>query len=197
MPTVSRRNMILLTLGTNPDGGVAEGVGGITRLQKLLYLLEKEENLTPTEDGFDFAAYNYGPYSASLYDDLEWLENFGLIESEVTAEATEAEAAEVDLLDFDELLGDGAEPTDDGSADGLGGPDALEERRFIITKDGAERIKSLIKSGEYDPVVDGIRRVKGKYGKYSLSELLHYVYKKFPEMTVESEIKEKVLRRRH
>ena len=115
----------------------------------------------------------------------------------MTAAATEAEAAEVDLLDFDELMGDGAEPTDDGDVDGMGGPDALEERRFIITKDGAERIKSLIDSGEYDPVVDGIRRVKRKYGKYSLSDLLHYVYKKFPEMTVESEIKGKVLRRRY
>lgn len=197
MPTISRRDLVLLTLGSDPDGGVAKGIGGITRLQKLLYILEKEENLTPTEDGFDFAAYNYGPYSARLYDDLEWLENFGLIKSEVTAAATEAEAAEVDLLDFDELMGDGAELTDDGLADGMGGPDALEERRFIITKDGAEWIKSLINSGEYDPVVDGIRRVKRKYGKYSLSDLLHYVYKKFPEMTVESEIKGKVLRRRH
>ena len=197
MPTIGRRNLILLMLGAGPEGKVTEGIGGITRLQKLLYLLEKEENLTPREDGFDFTAYNYGPYSARLYDDLEWLENLGLIKTKVTATATEAEAAEVDLLDFDELMGDGAEPTDDGLADGMGGPDSLEERRFLITKKGAERIKTLIDSGEYYPVVDGIRRVKRKYGKYSLSDLLHYVYKKFPEMTVESEIKEKVLRGRN
>ena len=196
MPTIDRRSLILLMIGAGAEGKTTSGIGGITRLQKLLYLLEKEEALTPKEDGFEFAAYNYGPYSARLYDDLECLENLGLIQCEVAADATEAEAAEVDLLDFDELMGDGAESTGDGFADGMGGPDALEERRFIITREGAERITALMESGDYEPVINGIRRVKRKFGNYSLSDLLHYVYKKFPDMTVESEIKEKVLRGR-
>ncbi len=68
--------------------------------------------------------------------------------------------------------------------------------RFIITREGAERITALMESGDYEPVINGIRRVKRKFGNYSLSDLLHYVYKKFPDMTVESEIKEKVLRGR-
>jgi len=188
--------LVLLLLGTHPEEGVAEGVGGITRLQKLLYLLEREENLTPTENGFDFAAYKAGPYSSKLYDDLEFLENLGFIETEVAADATVEEAAEVDLLDFDELIGDEAVDSEEGSADGVAAADAYEERRFRITEDGKERIQGLIDSGEYEPVVDGIRRIKRKYGSYSLSDLLYYVYKQYPEMTVESEIKDKVLRGR-
>ncbi len=44
-------------------------------------------------------------------------------------------------------------------------------------------------------MIDGIRKIKRKYGNYSLSDLLYYVYTKYPEMTTESAIKDKVLRR--
>ncbi|EDL60382.1 hypothetical protein PM8797T_25331 [Gimesia maris DSM 8797] len=184
-------------LGIDPDGEIAKGIGGITRLQKLLYLLEREENLTPTENGFDFSAYKAGPYSSKLYDDLEFLENLGFVESEVTADATLGEAAEVELLDFEELLGDGAENSNDEAVDGIAAADAFEERRFKITDEGTQRIQSLLESEEYKPLSEGIRRVKRKYGTYSLSDLLYYVYEKYPDMTVESEIKDQVFRGRN
>jgi hypothetical protein len=52
-----------------------------------------------------------------------------------------------------------------------------------------------------DPVkekktVETVRRIKTKYGALSLQDLLHYVYTKYPAMTSESEIKDKVLRRK-
>ncbi len=194
MPEIDRRNMVLLLVGINPGGEIGEGIGGITRLQKLLYLLEQEEHLTPTEGGFEFTAYKAGPYSSKLYDDLEFLENLGLLESEVAGEATSPEAAEVDLLNFDELMDDGADASPAG-VDGLAA-DAYEERRFRISKEGIKRIQSLIDSGRYKPVIDGVRKIKRKYGNYSLSDLLYYVYDKYPDMTVESEIKDKVLRKR-
>jgi hypothetical protein len=190
MPAIARRDLVLLLLGIGPEGEVAEGIGGITRLQKLLYLLEREAGLTATDTGFEFAAYKAGPYSSKLYDDLEFLENLGFIESEVAAEATPEEAAEVDLLNFEDLMGDGVAEAPETLA-----PDAYEERRFRVSEEGAKRIRSLIDSGAYQPVIDGIRKIKRKYGNYSLSDLLYYVYTKYPEMTTESEIKERVLRR--
>ena len=191
MPTIDRRNLVLLLLSVGPGDKLQEGLGGITRLQKLLYLLEQEEKLKPTGNGFAFAAYKAGPYSSKLYDDLEFLENLDLIKSEVTAEATDEEAAEVDLLEFGELMGaeDGLSHDEEPTAD------AYEERRFIITPKGREKIKKLLESGTYDPVIDGIRRIKSKYANHSLNDLLYYVYTKYPEMTVESEIKDKVMRR--
>jgi hypothetical protein len=194
MPEIDRRNVVLLLVGINPGGEIGEGIGGITRLQKLLYLLEQEEHLTPTEGGFEFTAYKAGPYSSKLYDDLEFLENLGLLESEVAGEATSPEAAELDLLNFDELMDDGADASPAG-VDGLAA-DAYEERRFRISKEGIKRIQTLIDSGRYKPVIDGVRKIKRKYGNYSLSDLLYYVYDKYPDMTVESEIKDKVLRKR-
>ncbi len=195
MAHVTRRDVVLLFLGIGPGGVAKEGIGGITRLQKLLYLLEQEENLKPTGDGFEFEPYKAGPYSERIYDDLEFLENLGLIESKVAAEATEFEAAEIDRLSFEDLMGDDSEGSATGSE--LPASDAYEERRFCVTEQGVNRIKKILDSGQYRPIVDGIRKIKSKYGSYSLSDLLYYVYKNYPDMTTESEIKEKILRRSH
>jgi uncharacterized protein YwgA len=184
MSQIGRKDLTLLLIGVGEGDELAGEIGGITRLQKLLFLLEQEAGLTPSGDGFEFAAYKAGPYSSRLYDDLEFLENLGFLRSEITGRATEEEAAEVDLLSFDELMGD------DGEA-----PDAFEERRFALTSVGRSRIQELIESGEYAPVIDGIRKIKSAYGSHSLNDLLYHVYTKYPDMTTESEIKDKVLKR--
>ena len=88
---ISRRNLLLLLVGLDSD---PSGLGGITRLQKLLFLLEEEEHLKPTEGGYEFQAFKAGSYSPELYDDLEFLENLGLLKGEVTSEASEPEAEE-------------------------------------------------------------------------------------------------------
>jgi hypothetical protein len=190
---ISRRNLLLLLVGLDSD---PSGLGGVTRLQKLLFLLEEEEGLKATEGGYEFQAFKAGPYSPELYDDLEFLENLGLLRGEVTSEASEPEAEEVDRLSFDHLIGREVEKSTEGEdVDGPASADTYEERRFRLTDRGRERTEQLLKSAEVGPVVNKIRRVKSKYGKYSLNDLLYHVYTKYPEMTTESEIRDKVLRR--
>src|SRR6266496_4475488 len=92
--SIGRRDLLLLLLGIDGPKAVSEGLGGVTRLQKLLFLLEQEEKIVPSGEGFTFEAYKAGPYSPKLYDDLEFLENLGLIGKRVAAEGTEEEAAE-------------------------------------------------------------------------------------------------------
>lgn len=189
MQSISRRDLLLLLLGL--DAG-PEGLGGITRLQKFLFLLDREEGLKLTERGFEFEPYRAGPYSPQLYDDLEFLENLGLLESEITSEASEPEVAEVDRLSFDHLMGSETEP---GDVDGPASADSYEERRFKVSDEGRRHVEELLKSVENTPVVDKIRRVKSRYGRYSLGDLLYHVYTKYPDMTTESEIRDQVLRR--
>ena len=189
---ISRRNLILLLVELDSESA---GLGGITRLQKLLFLLEEEEGLRPAVGGYEFEAYKAGPYSPKLYDDLEFLENLGLLKGEVTSEASEAEAAEVDRLSFDHLMGRDVERSPEGDFDGAGAADTYEERRFQLTDKGRHRIELLLQSGGFLPVAKKIRRIKSKYGKYSLKDLLYHVYTKYPTMTTESEIRDDVLRR--
>ena len=190
---ISRRDLLLLILGT-PIPGTASpaGVGGITRLQKFLFLLEREEDLKPSGQGFEFTAYKAGPYSARLYDDLEFLENLGLISREITDSATEGEAAETDLS-FEDLIAPETEPPEETVSPTA---DVYEEHRFSLTSKGEDRLKSLLATGRYVPVQKRVENVKRKYGRYSLNDLLYYVYKHYPDMTTESEIKDKVLSRR-
>lgn len=195
MPSISEHSLTLLLLGIDPDGNIGKGIGGITRIQKYLFLLEKEESISPSGHGYEFKAYKAGPYSLKLYDDLEFLENLGYVKSEVTGAATDEEAVEIEELSFEDLMGDGAEETDGERYDGFGASDAYEERRFILTEEGKKKVQELLSKEEYRPVVEAVRKIKSKFNTHSLSDLLYYVYTKYPEMTVESEIKDKVLRR--
>lgn len=211
MSTIGRRELILLLIGLE-DPTRTQGLGGITRIQKLLYLLESEEHIRPSGDGFNFEAYKAGPYSPRIYDDLEFLENLSYIRRaasdesdedldsvtakglQVSAEASDPEKAEVDLT-FEELMGpeDVMAPGPDEISPTA---DSYEESRFCLTERGRQKMEQLLANPEYKPFVDGIRKVKSRFAKYSLNDLLYYVYTRHPEMTTESEIKEKVLRRR-
>lgn len=189
-PTIGRRDLELLLIGLGANDHLDNSLGGITRLQKYLFLLEREGGVTAAGKGFTFEPYKAGPYSSKVYDDLEFLENLGLLHSEVTANSTEWERPEVERLTFDQLLG-----TDGGGDEGAGGADAYEERRFKLTDKGADHVRRLLADPQFKPVVDGIRKIKSRFGNHSLSDLLYHVYTKYPEMATESEIRDKVLRR--
>lgn len=197
-PAISKQALLLLLLGTNQSGVSAEGIGGITRLQKLLFLLWKEAGIEQVERGFEFKAYKAGPYSRKLYDELELLENLGYIKSEDQGEATEAEAAEIEELSFAHLMGDDARPFQSvhGRVDAMTA-DSFEERRYTLTPKGLVTVQRLLSKPDTQPFVDGIRRIKSRFANYSLQDLLYYVYTKYENegWTSESEIREKVLRK--
>src|ERR1700678_4471139 len=93
---LSKQQLLMLLLGLDGSGISDEGIGGITRLQKLLFLLWKEAGIQEVDSGFEFRPYKAGPYSRKLYDELELLENLNFIQSEAQGEATEAEAVEIE-----------------------------------------------------------------------------------------------------
>jgi uncharacterized protein YwgA len=183
---------MLISVGGNDQ--LDQSLGGVTRLTKYLFLLEKEGGVQAEGDAFRFEPYKAGPFSAKLYDDLEFLENLGLLESRVTGSATEEEAAEVERLNIDDLFHDPATDTET-SQSGDVYADAFEEREFSLTEEGMNHIQKLTADPEYRPVVDAVRRVKSRFANHSLSDLLRYVYNKYPEMATESEIRDKVMRR--
>ena len=169
--------MRLLDAGGNTKMGAP--IVGTTRLQKLLFLIEREEGLIATEGrDFDFTAYKFGPVSKDLYDDLAKLENLGFLEARsVGAESSQVERDEFGLS-FEGLMGD-----EESS-------ESIEEKQYGLTDTGREWLASRRESTSD---VQKIERVKGRYGSLSLSDLLHYVYTRFPDMTTASEIREKVL----
>lgn len=194
----STHQMLLLLLGLDTSGVSERGVSGITRLQKLLFLLWKEAGLAQVQEYFDFKPYKAGPYSRRLYDELEFLENIGLVRSEVAGEATDVEAAELEEVSFEQLMGNDAGPfVDVRSQSQAMTPDAYEEKRFTLTAKGLQTVRRIIASGKFKVAEDGIRRIKTKFGNFSLQDLLYHVYTKYEAegWTSASEIKQKVLSR--
>ena len=92
-------------------------------------------------------------------------------------------------------MGDCTDTVEGTTSDALMSADVYEDRRYRLTENGKDRVEKLFQKGEYEPIVDGIRRIKSEFGKYSLNDLLYYIYTKYDEMATESEIKDKILRR--
>jgi len=193
-PRVSKQQLLLLLLGLDGPSVSAKGIGGITRLQKLLFLLWQEAGIQEVENAFEFKPYKVGPYSRKLYDELELLENLGLVQSEVQGEATEAESAELEELSFEDLMGDDGQTFADAEATSS---DAFEERRFMLTEKGINFVREVLDKPEFRPFTDGIRKIKSKFANYSLQDLLYHVYTKYEAegWTSESEIRDRVLRK--
>lgn len=169
-----------------------KGIGGITRLQKLLFLLWKEAGIREVGADFEFKPYKAGPYSRRLYDELELLENVGLVRSEVQGESTSAEVAELEALSFEDLMGNGGQTFADLE---VHSPETFEERRYSLTEKGLAALNKILTKESVTPFVDGIRRIKTKFGNYSLQDLLYHVYTKYDNegWTSESEIRDQVL----
>lgn len=181
---LTRGQMLMMLLAApGARGKEGEPIQGTTRLQKLLFLMEHEAKLKPTKgDDFDFTAWKFGPVSKDLYDDLEKLENLGLLESVPVSEPSRAELDEYGLS-FDDLMGEEESQS----------RETFEEKNYRLSDKGLEWVREHELHTE---AFEKIRRIKEKYGALSLQDLLHYVYTKFPDMTTASEIRGKVLRRR-
>ncbi len=181
---LTRGQMLMMLLAApGVRGKEGEPIQGTTRLQKLLFLMEHEAKLKPTRgNDFDFTAWKFGPVSKELYDDLEKLENLGLLESEPVSEPSKTELDEYGLS-FDDLMGEEESQS----------RDSFEEKRYRLSEKGLNWVRDRELHTE---AFDKIGKIKEKYGALSLQDLLHYVYTKFPDFTKASEIKGKVLRRR-
>lgn len=182
---VSRGEMLMMLLAApGARGKEGEPVQGTTRLQKLLFLMEHEGDLKATKGkDFDFEPWRFGPVSRELYDDLEKLENLGLLQGEPVSQPSEAELDEYGLS-FDDLMGEDEAQSRDSF---------FEEKKYCLTAKGLQWVRDHELHTE---AFDKIRKIKEKYGALSLQDLLHYVYTRFPKYTTASEIKGKVLRRR-
>lgn len=154
----------------------ANEVKGITKVQKLLFLIEEETNFGHTyrdEITLDFEGYKMGPFSPEVYDEIEFLINLGAIKKE-EIEETATDSYEIKEYDQEE------------------GSEGLSGKKFKITDKGEKIARKLLDVVDEKQVQELEEKVE-KYNTMSLMQLLEYVYSEYPEMTTESEIKDQVL----
>lgn len=169
---------IVLVLGAPTNSqGQQNRVEGITRLEKLLFLLERETTVGEhmTEDP-DFRPYNFGPFSAKIYQMIPILSAAGLI----TDSATISETTD-DTWEYRELI-------EDSDWD----EDPYSTRNLELTEMG-QRYYSALLDDLPDDTQDELRQFKTRFGSLPLRQLVRYVYQKYPDFTVNSVIRDAVL----
>ena len=167
---------IVLLLGapgaTDRDRGRIEG---ITRLEKLLFLLEKETDASSwLKETADFRSDNFGPFSAKAYQDIEALTAYGLVNDS----ATLSENAE-DTWETENIIGE--EPAE-----------AYATRNLELTAKGKRYYEALLRElpPEAEEVVSNLKR---RFGSIPLRRLIRYVYQRHPEYTDRSLIRDEIL----
>lgn len=187
---MDKKDIILILLASKKNPLV-----GTTKLQKLLFLSEKEKSIIPDEDDFNFQPYKFGPASKELYNDLDFLVNIGYItKSDDNEKLNNLEIDNIEEYGADIFLSEGKSNSGDDDCAGSDNNEITKENDSIvynITEEGLSYLKTnnFIQTEEYKKIGE----VNKKYGNYSLTSLLQYVYRNYPDYTIESEIKNDIL----
>jgi hypothetical protein len=161
--------ILLLLAAPSRVSSAKDRIHGVTRLEKLLFLADKETDIAGrVEDAFRFRPYHYGPYSKELYEAVELLEEAGLISEERVYEGRTLDEMEEATAGQLELEG--------------------TERRFLLTPDG-KAVAGLLAEHHKD-VTKALAGIKERYAAMPLRRLIRYVYGAYPDYAEASRIKD-------
>lgn len=177
-PTSSQRPaikelMVLLLHATNQRGDST--VRGMTRLQKLLFVIEQK-----LEAQSQFYAFNFGPFNEEVNDAARALEVAGFIRS--------SEPVASGPPSFDQMM---AAVSDRASAEQEG--NVVE---FALNDRGHEAAEALRESSPmYDQLFKFVESIRQDWDRGDLNELVDRVYETWPKHAEKSVIREKVAER--
>jgi uncharacterized protein YwgA len=183
------KDLLLILLYAPGIKANCDPIQGQTRLMKMIFLFKKELqkkfnfNHILGEDAFpDFTAYDYGPYSGKVYEDLEFLVNIGFVQVRKNGqiEVTEEEKREFDYWTAT------SSSNDELNTDILG-------REFTLTSIGKGFVEEELWPKLSDNQKNIITEFKKRCTTTSLRSLLRYVYTKYEDMTTKSVIKDEIL----
>lgn len=167
-------DMIVLLLGA-PGGSEAPGhLDGVTRLEKLVFLLEHETPArTWATEAADFRSHRFGPFSAKIYQAVDSLWAYGLLkDSARVSDNTE------DRWEAVNVVGNELDP--------------YTTRTFELTERGSRYYAALIVELPDDAEAI-LTRFKERFASLPLRQLVRYVYERYPEFTDKSEIRDSAM----
>lgn len=169
-------DLIVLLLGAPARSpALRDRVEGITRLEKLVFLLENETDLDQllTETA-DFVGHNFGPFSVKVYQAVETLEAAGLLTDSASVSPTEEDSWEID-----NLIGESE-------------ASAYTTRDFELTDLGRQYYAAVL--AELPPrTEEKLSTFKDRFGGLPLRQLIRYVYTRYPQLAENSLIKKDIL----
>ena len=147
---------------------------GVTRLEKLIFLIEKEWEPTWLTEDAEFRADNFGPFSPKIYTAVGTLVAYGLLEDSGSLTSSTEDAWETTNI--------------------IGAPmaDPYATRNFELTEKGLKYYDALIKELP-ENVESELASFKERFASLPLRQLIRYVYERHPKFTEESLIRDDIL----
>jgi antitoxin SocA-like protein len=169
---VDREDLVLLLLDAAERYLGVRELRGVTRLEKLLFLLGREEHLESAEKLYEFQAYKFGPFSKDVYQATDFLRGIDFIEIQERPVASYYNTTEEVALR--QAIGD--EEDDAVVVD-------QKEKVFKLTDHGRTAAHSLrdIWEKQTPANMKKLDDVIKRYGKLPLNQLIRYVYRQFPD----------------
>ncbi len=195
---LSDGDIVLLLLYAND----CSSIRGRTRFQKILFVFEKEiyeqygfNNDLKGQQLFNFYAYDYGPFSTKAYKILEFFINIGMVEKVKTKNILEFGIdgiGDYQIIDSDiEQFRNSKQP---GDMEDITFPSIDTDEEYRLSEKGKNFVEEKLLLFYKDDKKEVLDSLKTKLGKSSLSDILKYVYSKYPEMTTKSKIRDEVLK---
>lgn len=175
-PEVEVDDAVVLLLGAPGNTpATKDRIEGITRLEKLVFLLQEETpvgELISEDPGFE--PYNFGPFSKKVYEAIDLLRMAGLV-----TESSSSASTPDDLWESEEVVG-------------VESSDPYATRNISLTEDGKRYYAALV--ADLPTGTDNIvARFKQRFATIPLRQLVRYVYERYPKMTEQSIIKDDIL----
>lgn len=172
---VDREDVLLLILDSFRRKTGSESLRGITRLEKLIFLLAKEQQLESANSLYGFTAYKFGPFSKDVYEATAFLDGLGLLEVTEAAPVSFYASTEEEALqnEVDDSIGDGDDRVQ---------PD-IREKVFRLTEWGQNAAQNLRKIWEKSRSEDlaKIDDAVSRFAALPLNQIIRYVYRQFPK----------------
>jgi|GEM_PF-1305466 hypothetical protein len=167
---------LMVLLLHSPGRGGDEAIRGMTRLQKLLFVIEQKL----TAEHSRFYAHNYGPFNEEVNDAAEALRLAGFLRG--------AQSVSSAPPSFAEMM---------ATAQLRSGPrDERKPEEFALTQRGHEAAERLRQSSRaYSQLYAYISRVRKDWDSPQLDELVERVYARWPKYAEKSLIREEVAER--
>lgn len=175
-PKVEVDDVIVLLLGAPSKAPALQNrIEGVTRLEKLIFLLKQETPIGEqlTEDP-EFESHKFGPFSAKVYQAVDVLVAFGLLQ-----DSAELSPSTEDSWETEEVVG-------------MVQADPYATRNFTLTERGRKYYGALIRDLPKG-TESTLAGFKARFGTLPLPQLIRYVYKKYPEYTDKSLIRDEIL----
>jgi len=176
-PVFEVDDAVVLLLGApSKQPQLTDRLQGVTRLEKMIFLMEHETSLSDrlTEKP-EFIAYNFGPFSAKVYQAVDTLAAADLITDSAASTPSEAEAWE----SFAAI--------DDAAPD-----DPYATRDFQLTPRGRRYYDALVRQLPPEAVQE-LSQLKARFGSLPLRQLVRYVYERYPAYTERSLIRDEII----